>query len=320
MKAEASRHKVGTEQKDTTEEREDALARGSATSESFGIKAMGERFNALMTIQVPLLQKVLQNEPADTPMLLAASASDPDSGLERNGQKKPRKRARIPRIVPATDLMFQSLVSHRTQFARRPSNSIAVIRPPPRPHTPPKVGTASAARLSRGDFVENVNPLTLDGDAVRHPDEHVTVTVVLYHAVKDGVPSAEDALAAVDELERMYSSCNTSGKLAEAKFNSLKFGVVDPLPTAGLPGPSNAIDSSKSIDIVMSKMNEFATAQNEKFMEMKLVTLGAINDEAAKETIEMKLDTIKSQLDEGKSIEEAAIDELKLLVKGSLSI
>jgi len=41
----------------TAEERADALARVSATSGRFENKAVGERFDALMTIQVPLLQK-----------------------------------------------------------------------------------------------------------------------------------------------------------------------------------------------------------------------------------------------------------------------
>lgn len=169
-----------------------------------------------------------------------------------------------------------------------------------RPSAPPQVGTASVARISRGDFVEKVGLLPLERDAVRHPDEHVTVTVALYHAVKGGVPSAEDARAAVDELERMYSSCNTSGKLAEKKFNPYQIrrcGFFSPLN-------NGYVVPSTSIGIVMKKISEFASAQNEKFMEMKLVTLGAIYDGAAKDTIAKKLNAIKSQLDQGNSIEE----------------
>ncbi len=56
LEAEHSRHGVGGEQRETKEEREDALARGKATSEVIGIEAMGKRFNVLMTIQIPLEQ------------------------------------------------------------------------------------------------------------------------------------------------------------------------------------------------------------------------------------------------------------------------
>jgi len=294
MKAEASRHKVGAAQKDTAEERADALARGSATSESFGIKAMGERFNALMTIQIPLLQK----KPASIPMSLASCAA-PAPGLPIM--------AFASCAAPPPPGGIPSMSMKKKKFAKAYRGPLRS-----RSSAPLQVGTASAARISRGDFVEKVGPLPLERDAVRHPDEHVTVTVVLYHAVKGGVPSAEDARAAVDELERMYSSCNTSGKLAEKKFNPIKFGVVDPSLNNGSVVPCT------SVDIVMKKIAEFASAQNEKFMEMKLVTLGAIDDAAAKDTIAKKLNAIKSQLDQGNSIEEGTIAELKLLVKGAM--
>ena len=45
------------EQRETDQERQEALARGKATSSVIGIRAMGRRFNVLMTIQVPLQQQ-----------------------------------------------------------------------------------------------------------------------------------------------------------------------------------------------------------------------------------------------------------------------
>merc|ERR1712048_437454 len=57
LEAERSDHKVGGAQKETAEERADALARGKATSSVIGTLAMGTRFNVLMTIQIPLQQK-----------------------------------------------------------------------------------------------------------------------------------------------------------------------------------------------------------------------------------------------------------------------
>lgn len=50
LEAESSKHKVGGEQKETREEREDAIKRGKATSEVIGIKAMGTRFNVLVRV------------------------------------------------------------------------------------------------------------------------------------------------------------------------------------------------------------------------------------------------------------------------------
>ena len=57
LEAEESSHKVGGEQRETAEERAVAQARGKATSSVIGIRAMGQRFNVLMTIQVPLKQQ-----------------------------------------------------------------------------------------------------------------------------------------------------------------------------------------------------------------------------------------------------------------------
>jgi len=57
LEAEASSHKVGGAQKESAEEKADALARGKATASVIGVKAMGTRFNVLMTIQCPLKQK-----------------------------------------------------------------------------------------------------------------------------------------------------------------------------------------------------------------------------------------------------------------------
>ncbi|CAB9503140.1 Polyubiquitin (Fragment) [Seminavis robusta] len=54
FEAERSDHKVGGSQWETDQERADAAQRGKATAAVIGTQAMGTRFNALMTIQVPL--------------------------------------------------------------------------------------------------------------------------------------------------------------------------------------------------------------------------------------------------------------------------
>ena len=57
LEAERSAHKVGGAQKETAAEKADALKRGKATANTIGIRAMGTRFNVLLTVQVPLKQK-----------------------------------------------------------------------------------------------------------------------------------------------------------------------------------------------------------------------------------------------------------------------
>ena len=63
LEAERSDHKVGGAQAESSEERLDALARGKAVSSVIGTRAMGTRFNVLMTIQIPLEQQVHMSKP-----------------------------------------------------------------------------------------------------------------------------------------------------------------------------------------------------------------------------------------------------------------
>ncbi|CAE7300619.1 unnamed protein product [Symbiodinium pilosum] len=64
LEAAETDHRVGGEQRESAEERALALAQRRATSSVLSIRAMGQRFNALMTIQVPLSQ-ALPREPSD---------------------------------------------------------------------------------------------------------------------------------------------------------------------------------------------------------------------------------------------------------------
>merc|ERR1711939_192791 len=58
LEAEQSDHKVGGAQRESEAERQDALSRGKATAAVIGTRAMGTRFNVLMTVQIPLQQKM----------------------------------------------------------------------------------------------------------------------------------------------------------------------------------------------------------------------------------------------------------------------
>jgi len=127
-----------------------------------------------------------------------------------------------------------------------------------------KVGSASAARISRGDL--HCRETALQSRRTRHRDRRPVPRV------KDRVHSTEDARAAVDELDRLYTACNTSGKLADKKFNSIKFGAVDPPPPSNgftIPLETAEPKTNTTVDIVMNKIAEFATTPCEKFLEMK---------------------------------------------------
>mmetsp|Transcript_44161 Transcript_44161/g.79437 ORF Transcript_44161/g.79437 Transcript_44161/m.79437 type:complete len:434 (+) Transcript_44161:82-1383(+) len=188
LEAERSSHKVGGPQCESEQERNDALARGKATATVIGTRAMGTRFNVLMTIQVPLQQ-----------------------------QKKPRRpKGGLGSGVPAafesdeSDAAFFESVNSQLKNMLRVPFSGAMQR-----------GTANAARVSRGSEYDIWSGLSIS-QPKRNDSEHVTVTVVIYNTVADGVPTEEDVVAAIDDLEDLYAKCGANGKLAESTFAFMK--------------------------------------------------------------------------------------------------
>ena len=82
-------------------------------------------------------------------------------------------------------------------------------------------GKSSAARVSRGSFVDTWKGLTVT-EPKRHENEHITATIVLYYTCAGGVPTEQDVKAAIDDLEELYQSVETNGHLSEDKFNFMK--------------------------------------------------------------------------------------------------
>merc|ERR1719461_202475 len=74
------------------------------------------------------------------------------------------------------------------------------------------IGSANAARVSRGTEEDVWLGLSAK-DPKRNPHEPLTITVVIYNTVADGVPSEADVVAAVDDLEQLYAACNADGRL-----------------------------------------------------------------------------------------------------------
>merc|ERR1711997_1402665 len=95
------------------------------------------------------------------------------------------------------------------------------VPPPDMTFVPPPCGTSSAARVSRGSEFDVWPGLSVQ-DPERNPSEHITVTVVIYNTVANGVPSEEDVMAAIDDLESLYEKCQVKGRLEEATFDFMK--------------------------------------------------------------------------------------------------
>merc|ERR1711879_756475 len=203
LEAERSEHKVGGQQKESTAEKEDALKRGKATSSVIGIKAMGTRFNVLMTVQIPLAQK-------PTPARSACYNFGPSFGggsiseMYCDSFSAPVMCMSAPMGAPMPKMMMKSTgVKECRSRSKR------------------AVGSSNASRVSRGDYYDTWSGLN-QTEPKRNDGEHITVTVVFYNTVAGGVPCKEDVMAAIDDMENLYQSCQASGRLADEKFDFMK--------------------------------------------------------------------------------------------------
>jgi hypothetical protein len=79
--------------------------------------------------------------------------------------------------------------------------------------------------VSRGSFVDSWSGVT-SNEQVRHPNEHVTATIVMYYTCSGGVPTAEDVKRAIDDLEELYQAVEVNGNLADGKFDFMKSELI----------------------------------------------------------------------------------------------
>lgn len=89
------------------------------------------------------------------------------------------------------------------------------------PELDDRAGVTKAARLSRGSY-ESEYPGLHFSEPKRHESDHVTVTIVMFYGVAGGVPSKQDVLGAIDDLQRLYESCSVHGNLADKSFDFMK--------------------------------------------------------------------------------------------------
>jgi len=108
------------------------------------------------------------------------------------------------------------------------------------------VGESNAARVSVGSKVANdvgnhqlrvINPDSKETETlVRHPNEHITITVIFYYTVKGGVPSNQDVARAIDDLESMYRATN-SARLADETMDYMKAPLSQTVQVQTAAGP-----------------------------------------------------------------------------------
>ena len=262
LEAEKSRHAVGQQQVESEHERQDALKRGKATSCVIGPKCVGTRFNALLTVQIPLQQRIsAQRRGPDlwTGMGLQAkcgmSAQMPSCGMSAKMLDQFEEECMQALCIPAScsyemcegmamdeeedidelqcdvnlanelkEIQCESLTSGSLKC-----DSELRFRCMKRGGRSSAVGEANAARVSVGSRVAkdagNHKLRVTEADSqqtlARHPSEHVTITVIFYYTVKGGVPSKEDVVRAIDDLESMYRATNAA-RLVDSTMDYMK--------------------------------------------------------------------------------------------------
>ena len=225
LEAEQTRHEVGGAQHETATERADAIRRGKATACVIGTKAMGTRLNVLMTIQVPLKQQ--------TPVQQRGSSGEYVlQSMTMNCSNHPKGNT--------DDVMLGGFDSDDEcgSFYGGAGSLMAHQKHDPLEREPK--GASNAARVSSGSKFDDWRGLDITKPE-RHPSEHITVTCVLYYTVANGVPTTEDVVAAIDDMETLYAACGQErhGQLSEKPFAFMKTQASSANDTTPTPGPTN---------------------------------------------------------------------------------
>jgi len=269
LEAERSDHRVGAAQTESAAEKADALARGKATASVIGIRSMGTRFNVLMTVQVPLKQKAKPRggngfsfgPTAGGCSFGSANLSVPPPSYGFGGAMPLNSAAfGVTKSLNLSACPQMQIMEENMQSLSSFGGFGGFGGHRQRRSAPKTRGTSNAARVSRGSKHDVWSGMRLDEDPTRHPDEHITVTVVIYNTCAGGVPTEADVCAAIDDMEALYASCTDTGRLSTNKFDFMtkeltvkdamdignKVSTQPPPPASGLVQSFNVFPTNGS--------------------------------------------------------------------------
>jgi hypothetical protein len=221
FEAEKTDFKVGTQQIETNEQRSESIKKGKAIASVIGIRSMGQRFNALMTIQIPIEQKEVPKSRGmvcgynggykggynSGDMVFETCSLASDAELESytfGGVQLQSYSCDGPTrgCNSCTDKEFDNLIDSLKQKTKGK-------------------GISNAARINKGSVYETVSKSEIlrVKNPNRDSNQHITITVVLYNTTQNGIPTTKDVISAIEELEQLYRSCDSSGKLDQSSLN-----------------------------------------------------------------------------------------------------
>ncbi len=256
LEAERSNHGVGQEQVENTKERNDAIARGKAVAVKFGPTCLGSRFNAQLLIQVPLKQEILFGAPYSNsagfgfgvplPNTVGfGSASSNSAGFGFGSPSPSSTGFEAPSSsltgfetpsdpLPTFGFDVASSASAPSSFSSScafgfgsgPTSSTLSFGATPVTYGH---GVTNAARVSRGSQVDVWRGVAKP-NVERDPTQHITVTVTLYYTCSSGnAPSSEDIMAAINDMNQLYSS---SGGNRSSVSNTIDSSLQTPCITS----------------------------------------------------------------------------------------
>lgn len=89
-------------------------------------------------------------------------------------------------------------------------------------------GKSNAARISLGSEHDTWFGLTKK-DVERDNSQHGTITVTAYYTVAGGIPTEEDIVASIEDLNGLYATCSETRELENAHEITKELSVKDVL-------------------------------------------------------------------------------------------
>jgi hypothetical protein len=244
LKAVTSDYKVGAAQKETEASAKLAAEQNQAVAQHIGLSHMGTRFNVVMLVQIPL-KKVEETRGGYS--YSGGYGSSFGYGVDFGSFGSFGSNEGFDGIS-AQPCAYKSMKfgsssigeSLQTSSGNIGIGSMAGSRGVylSKGRSPPRAGTASAARVSLGTMEEKKWSGLSSKNFKRNPDQHITVTVTMYYTVKGGVPSEADVEAAISDLEKCYSQCGMVARLDQLEPVGITSSKKNPIPnviTFGTP-------------------------------------------------------------------------------------